>query len=77
MFNLLQTKFSYLKCDKQKNRAELKTLCEEEKKNAESLLDLVNADAKIGYEASNHYFYNARNLIEKILQMERFIQEFS
>ena len=75
--DLLQSKFSYLKRDKEKNKGELKTLCEEEKKNAETLLGLVYVDAKIGYEASNHYFYNTRNLIEKILQMERFIQELS
>jgi hypothetical protein len=44
----------------------------EEKANAERLLHLMREDAKIGYEASNHYFYTERNLIEKIIRMSTF-----
>ena len=33
---------------------------------------LMREDAKIGFEASNHYFYTERNLMEKILRMEQF-----
>ena len=40
-----------------------------ERENAELLLTLMRSDAKIGYEASNHYFYTERNLLEKIARM--------
>ena len=32
----------------------------------------MKCDARIGYEASNHYFYTERNLMEKILRMDVF-----
>ena len=48
-----------------------KCVCEE-RENAAELLSLMRSDAKIGYEASNHYFYTERGLLEKILRMERF-----
>lgn len=48
-----------------------------EKENTESLLRLMRSDARIGYEASNHYFYTERNLIEKIIRMESFDAELS
>ena len=43
-----------------------------EAKNATVLLKELRADAKVGFEASNHYVYTERNLIEKIIRMESF-----
>jgi len=34
---------------------------------AKSLLPLVRADSRIGYECSNHYFYVPQDLLEKVL----------
>ena len=67
----LQTKFAMLKRDKEKNRAALKGLLQEEKSNAEMLLSLLYEDGRIGFEASNHYYYTDRNLVEKIILMDQ------
>ena len=66
--DLLQTKFARAKREADK---ELMLLCiDEEKQTAAELLELVRLDARIGYEASNHYFYTERGLIEKIIRMD-------
>lgn len=67
--DLLQTEFALFKrvCD----REGMKNCLREERENAKALLSLSRSDPKIGYEASNHYFYTERNLLEKILRTER------
>ena len=69
--NYLQTKFSYLKREKQQQVEELKQLLEEEKANTKQLLELVYQNAYIGFEASNHYFYTDRSLLEKLLVIKQ------
>jgi hypothetical protein len=54
------------------DKTEMARCLSEEKQNAERLLSLMRLDAKIGFETSNHYFYTERNLIEKIVRMEKF-----
>ena len=66
--DLLQTEFSRAKRDSDKATMRL-CVCEERRTAAE-LLELMRLDARIGYEASNHYFYTERGLIEKIVRME-------
>ena len=66
--DLLQTEFSRAKRDSDKETMRL-CVCEERQTAAE-LLELMRLDARIGYEASNHYFYTERSLIEKIVRME-------
>lgn len=66
----LQTKFAYYRRNKTENRAELLEVVGKEQDNARRLLGLLYADSRIGFEASNHYFYTDRNLIEKILLMD-------
>lgn len=70
----LQTKYSYLKRDKSKNKKEIKMILEAERENAKELLSLVYANALVGFEASNHYYYTDRNLIEKILLMDKLLK---
>ena len=67
--DMLQTRFSLCKrsCDK----GGMVLCLREEKENAKMLLSLMRIDPKIGYEASNHYFYTERNLLEKIVRMEK------
>ncbi len=68
--DLLQTKFAFVK--RVGDREQMKQLISAEKQNTVDLLNLFVTDAKIGYEASNHYYYTYPNLIEKILRMEKF-----
>ncbi len=66
----LQTNFAYYKrMGDAGHMLESVTL---EKGNALNLLWLMRSDARIGYEASNHYFYTERNLLEKIVRMGQF-----
>ncbi len=67
----LQTKFAKLKRNKAENREEIAKLLREEKANAQTLLDLLYKDGRIGFEASNHYYYTDRNLVEKIILMDQ------
>ena len=67
MSDILQTKFAL--CKRKSDREGMLQCIRAERRNAEELLCLMRSDAKIGYEASNHYFYTERNLLEKIARM--------
>lgn len=73
--DLLQTQFSYHK--RAKNNEALMEILQREKEGAERLLALATRRGAVGFEASNHYFYNERNLIEKILQINLLKQELN
>ena len=45
------------------------------KENAEELLALVRKSTFVGFETSNHYYYNERNLIEKSINMSQILDE--
>ena len=66
----LHTKFSYLK-ELGDNALAIKETIEKEKANTFDLLNLINKNACVGFEASNHYYYTDRNLIEKLLLMDK------
>ena len=68
--DLLQTLFA--KCKREGDTAGMNGCVLAEKANAESLLTLTREDGRIAYEASNHYFYTERNLLEKIVRMGQF-----
>ncbi len=67
----LQTKFAKLKRNRAENSEEIARLLYEEKANAQMLLNLLYKDGRIGFEASNHYYYTDRNLVEKIILMDQ------
>lgn len=67
----LQTKYAYLKENKERNAEEIKGIAGQEKENTAELLSLLYQNACVGFEASNHYYYTDRNLIEKILLMDK------
>ena len=71
----LQTKFSCYKREPKKYAEELRAILKEEKAIAERLLKILPKSSAVGFETSNHYFYNERNLIEKVLQTELLITE--
>ncbi len=62
-------KFTLLKKDVAKNRNALLSVIEKEKQLTASLLKLISEDAKIGFEMTNHYFYNRNLLLEKYMQL--------
>jgi hypothetical protein len=68
--DLLQTKFAKYK--REGDNEGMNSCVKAEKANAETLLALTRQDGRIAYEASNHYFYTERNLLEKIIRMGQF-----
>lgn len=55
-------------------RTELRSLVEAEITDAKRLYLLDSADSRIGYEASNHYFYVPIDLIEKVISCRSILQ---
>ena len=66
---MLLAEFSLLKQDVSVNRARLLNCVEEEKSLTEETYRLICEDAKIGFEMTNHYYYNANRLLEKLLNL--------
>jgi len=68
---------SYLQClfNVKKNsindKKELSYLIDEEMKNVKILYNAVSKNANVGYEASNHYYFNENSLLEKIINLDR------
>ena len=68
--DLLQTQFAKYK--REQDFAKMRACVKAEKENAKDLLALLREDGRIAFEASNHYFYTERNLLEKIIRMAQF-----
>ena len=73
--DLLQTKFSYYKRNKARYEKEFTNIFREETEIVKSLLSIIAESSYVGYETSNHYFYNERNLLEKLLNIYNLGQE--
>lgn len=71
----LQTKFSHHKRNIPLYKEEILEILEEEEDITKRLLTFVEQMPSIGFETSNHYFYNERNLVEKILQTQAMKQD--
>ncbi len=54
---------------KDKDRQALVPVIESEMRLTERLLKLISEDAKIGFEMTNHYFYNRNLLLEKYIRL--------
>lgn len=54
----------------------MKHVAEEEIELAERLFDLTSKDSRIGYEASNHYYYYPLDLVEKVINCEYILREW-
>ncbi len=67
--DLVQTRFSYYKA--KNDRKEMVRAIDEARQMTENLLSLLEESCLIGYETSNHYFYSERNLIEKLVNLDR------
>lgn len=69
--DVLQTKFSYYKRNLSKYKDEIISLIERAEEATMELMELVDICPFIGFETSNHYYYNKRNLIEKLLNLRK------
>lgn len=66
-------KFAKFKRDKENNKQGLIDVCVSEMQNAKDLYRLMGEDAKIGYEVTNHYFYDKSRLLEKIINLKQIL----
>ena len=60
-------KFSKYKSDLKANSEILKDCLENELKITKELYKIILTDAKIGFEMTNHYYYNENLLLEKMI----------
>ena len=44
--------------------------------NAKALFRLTSQDSRIGFEASNHYYYVPQDLVEKVINCEHLLRQF-
>ncbi len=58
----------------QKDAAKMKHFATEELKMARQMLDLMNKNAAIGFEAANHYYFSKGMLAEKILNCNHILR---
>ena len=72
----LYTRFIGQKKEKFSDRKAVLTLLDREYENVLSLYRLTSEDACIGFEASNHYFYNENTLLEKLINIKELRKEF-
>lgn len=72
----LQTQFSYYKMQANAT-AKMQELIKEDIAIAKELLTLISQSALVGFEASNHYFYHQRNVIEKIINLNDLLKQLS
>ena len=63
-------KASHPAADKQKLRKQIKHLLDEEIKMAVQLFEITRRDSRIGFEASNQYYYVSQDLMEKVINCE-------
>lgn len=71
----LLAEFSVWKENLQENREKLLGCVRKERELVESLYSLVEKDAKIGFEMTNHYYYSDNVLLEKLLNLSQIEEE--
>ena len=73
----LQISFVRRRARPQEHIATLNDIVDEEIQLAKTLLSLVRQDSRIGFEASNHYYYTQNDLIEKVINCECIRQQLN
>jgi hypothetical protein len=61
---------------RQQDRLEMQQILNDEMRLSVQLFELTRADSRIGFEASNQYYYLPQDLIEKVLNCRQLCQEF-
>lgn len=69
------TIFSEKKADKAVNKEILHKCVESERGTVKKLYSLISKDPKIGFEMTNHYYYNANLLLEKLVNLKEIEQD--
>lgn len=69
----LQTEYAMEK--RKGNKKRIGEILQVEKVLCKKLIPLISSSSLVGFETSNHYFYSERNVIEKIVNVERLIEE--
>ena len=64
------------KCKDHKSRQRILEIIDEEIQLARELHDIMRMDSRIGFEATNHYYYTMGDLREKVLNCEYLGQSF-
>lgn len=70
-YDLIHTNYAFYKRDLNKYSKEMKEVIEKARANAYELIDMVYEDGRVGFEASNHYYYTVNNLIEKLINLDK------
>jgi hypothetical protein len=50
-------------------------IIQEELELAKTLYDILRRDSRIGFEATNHYYYTENDLVEKVLNCEQLLSQ--
>ena len=69
-YDLIHTNYAYYKRDLTKYKDKMLEVINQARKNAYDTIDLIYADGRIGFEASNHYYYTVNNIIEKLINLD-------
>ena len=67
--DVFQTEYSILKSDIAANANKIKEILKSCRNDVLKMIEIQQKDATIGYEASNHYFFNVRQLKERLLNI--------
>jgi hypothetical protein len=55
----------------------VRQLLQDEQRNARELFTLTREDSRIGFEASNHYYYLPQDLMEKVINCEHLLRTYA
>ena len=66
----------FIRARDEKRFADAKTIAEDEERIARLMLDQMNKNAAIGYEAANHYYFSKGQIVEKILNCRHVAEYF-
>ena len=76
IFRSCYNQIRYVQLQEEGKYAEMLPILREEEKLVLNMYEHALADAKLGYEASNHYVYTPQMCLEKVLNCRKLIREF-
>lgn len=69
--NFIITRDKYLDCKKELYKKSMLKILDNEFKTTKKQYYCATADSKIGYEASNHYYFTENSFLEKLINIEK------
>jgi hypothetical protein len=67
--NSLLNQFCYNEGKERVSKIELRPFIDEEIRLTKALYEIASMDDRIGYEASNHYYFTQNTFLEKIINL--------